>query len=289
MMSGFRTLFTFGAAASLAAVMSGCGGGDLARDNAALLDDAVDAAQAALSMELPELPGEVEAAGVRNGVPVVQYHAPEDAEAPYTGAYGYGAWLGERGFAVYSAPAAGIAGRTFMLADDADESEGAPGADAAFTGTWQGVMLGVDTTVTGDGGVQGDARVDLHSGMSGSSLDVTFSDVTGVNNDREYDGHRWTGVSVTGSSFDATSGDGGTIDGQFYGHHHENVMGDFTYDDLVGGWGAVRIPVGEGGADDGDSGDDGDMGGDDGDMGGDDGDMGGDDGDMGGDDGDMDG
>ena len=97
-MTRYRKLWTFALLGAFAATLAGCTGGGTARDNAAALEEAVAVAQAALEMELPGVPGQVEALGVRNGVPVVQYHAPDGAQGLYTGAYGYGGWLGERGF-----------------------------------------------------------------------------------------------------------------------------------------------------------------------------------------------
>ena len=241
-MKHYTRLLAAGIVFPLAVALSGCAGDSSKSGETERLDAAVAAATTALEMELPDLDAQVVPVGVRNDVPVVQLHAGEDAPPPYTGAYGYGGWLGERGFAVYSAPAAGVSGDTYMLADPADMSEGAPAEASGFSGTWNGVMLGVDTTVTGDGGVQGDARMNLHSGMGGATVDVEFSDVAGINNDMTYDGHSWAGISLDGSSFDGMSSGGGTIDGQFYGAHHENVMGDFAYDSLKGAWGAVRMP-----------------------------------------------
>ena len=273
-----RGCLIFGMIGSLVVVLSGCTGGGTARDNAELLEEAVAAAQTALEAALPGIPGEVEALGKRNGIPVVQYHAPEDATVPFTGAYGYGAWLGERGFAVYSAPAAHMTGVPYILADPADASHGAPGAADGFSGTWSGVMLGVDThSSDDDAGVQGNAELNLHSGMDGATVDIEFSDVVGIQSGEAYHGHSWDGISVTGSGF---ASDGSSIDGQFYGDHHEDVIGNFAYDYLRGAWGASRMEAGAGaGGDDMDG--DGDMDG--GDMDG--GDM--DDGDMDG--GDMDG
>ena len=220
---------------------------------------------------------------------MVQAHAPDDEEGFYAGAYGYGGWLGERGFVVYSAPsleaaaAAHIAGIPnigfpYIWADSEDESEGAPGEESGFSGTWSGAMLGVDTSISdGDAGVQGNASLGLHSDMGGATVDIEFSDVVGIRNGNDYDGHSWTGVSVTDSDFSDISSDGGTVGGQFYGDHHEDVMGVFMYDTLSGAWGASRMSTGPGAGGGDDMGGD-DMGGDD--MGGDD--MGGDD--MGGDD-----
>ena len=287
-MTRFGKLSTFGLLGAFAATLAGCTGGGIARDNARALDEAVTAAQTALETILPGLPGEVEPLGVRNGVPVVQYDAPDDAPAFYSGAYGYGAWLGERGFAVYSAPSpeaaaaarlAGIPniGVPYILADPADASHGAPSEESGFSGTWSGVMLGVDTGISdGGAGVQGNASLELHSGMGDANVDVEFSDVVGIRSGNDYDGHSWHGISVTDSDFLGVSGDGGTVSGQFYGDHHEDVMGAFAYDDLTGAWGASRMTAGPGAGGDDMGGDD--MGGDD--MGGDD--MGGDD--MGGDD-----
>ena len=293
-MTRYRKLSTLGLLGAFAATLAGCTGGGTARDNAAALEEAVTAAQAALEMELPGHPLEVEPLGVRNGVPMVQAHAPDDEEGFYAGAYGYGGWLGERGFVVYSAPSreaaaaahfAGIPniGVPYIWADSEDESEGAPGEESGYSGTWSGVMLGVDTSISdGDAGVQGNASLELHSGMGAATVDVEFSDVVGIRSGNDYDGHSWTGVSVTDSDFSDISSDGGAVSGQFYGDHHEDVMGEFMYDTLSGAWGASRMSAGPGaGGDDMGDGDmgDGDMG--DGDMG--DGDMG--DGDMG--DGDM--
>ena len=293
-MTRYGKLSTFGLLGAFAATLAGCTGGGIARDNAEALERAVTAAQTALETILPDLPGEVEALGVRNGVPVVKYDAPDDAPAFYTGAYGYGAWLGERGFAVYSAPSpeaaaaarmAGIPniGVPYILADPADASHGAPSEESGFSGTWSGVMLGVDTGISdGGSGVQGNASLELHSGMGAATVDIEFSDVVGIRSGNDYDGHSWDGISVTDSDFSGVSGDGGTVSGQFYGDHHEDVMGAFAYDYLTGAWGASRTASepGEGDMGDGDM-DGGDMDG--GDMG--DGDMDG--GDMDG--GDMDG
>ena len=163
----YRGCLVFGIIGSLAVVLSGCVGGGTARDNAAMLEEAVAAAQTALETALPGIPGEVEALGVRNGVPVVQYHAPEGSPALFTGAYGYGAWLGERGFAVYSAPAAYMTGVPYIFADEADASHGAPGAADGFSGTWSGVMLGVDThSSDDDAGVQGNAELNSIRGWT---------------------------------------------------------------------------------------------------------------------------
>ena len=253
----YKKSLTIGILVPLAAALSGCSSSST-KDDTDALEAAIAAAQAALQVELPGIPGEVEAVGTRNGIPVVQYHAPEDALPPFTGAYGYGGWLGERGFAVYSAPAASIVGETYVLANDEDMSDGAPGEASGFSATWNGVMLGVDSTASDDAGVQGDAQLNLHSGMGGATVDVEFRDVAGINNDREYDGHSWTGISLTGSSFSGTSGEGGNVGGQFYGDHHEDVIGEFAYGDLMGAWGAVRVPSGAGGgeSDDNDMGDD---------------------------------
>ena len=184
---------------------------------------------------------------------MVQSHAPEGTEGVYAGAYGYGAWLGERGFAVYTAPAAGIPVATHMWPTEDTESEGAPGEAAGFTATWQGVMLGMDSAAEGDAGVQGNARMDLDLEMG--TVDIEFSDVEGINNDNEYDGHNWDDVAVGGSSFQGASAEGGSISGQFYGAHHEDVMGNFMYDTLTGAWGASRGTTGPGGT----GGDGGDM------------------------------
>ena len=289
-MTRYRKLTNFVLLGAFAATLAGCTGGGTARDNAAALEEAavVAAAQAALEMELPGVPGQVEALGTRNGIPVVQYHAPDDAQGIYTGAYGYGGWLGERGFVVYSAPspvaaaAAALAGIPnigvpFIWADPEDASQGAPGEESGFSGTWSGVMLGVDTGISdGDAGVQGNASLELHSETSGATVDVDFSDVVGIRSGNDYDGHGWTGVPVADSNFLGITLDGGTVSGQFYGDHHEDVMGAFAYDYLTGAWGASRTTTSPGAGGDDMGGDD--MGGDD--MGGDD--MGGDD--MGGDD-----
>ena len=74
---------------------------------------------------------------------------------------------------------------------------------------------------------------------------------------------RLGGAAIFG--FQGVSSGGGSISGQFYGSHHEDVMGNFMYDTLTGAWGASRMTTGPGaGGDDVDGG--GDM---DGDMDGD--------------------
>ena len=233
----YRNILVIGVLVPLRQRSSAVRAGSSMTEEQERLNEAIEAAGARLMMELPELPGEVEPVRVQNGIPVVQFHAPEDAPALFTGAYGYGGWLGERGFAVYSARAAGVDAQTYMLAEEDDMSEGAPGAVDGFSATWNGVMVGVDTMVDGDGGVLGDAQLDLHSGMGGATVGVEFSNVAGINNDMEYDDHGWTGISLTGSSFEDTSDEGGSVKGQFYGDHHENVIGDFRLRQSHGGLG----------------------------------------------------
>ena len=257
-----RNFLIFGLLGAFVATLAGCTGGGIARDNAKALERAIDVAQQELeavlaASGLPPIPGEVEALGVRHGVPVVQYHAPADAEPPYTGAYGYGGWLGERGFAVYSAHAAGVDGDTYILAGDADHSHGAPGAASGFTGTWSGVMLGVDTgSSDADAAVLGHAGVELHSGASGATLDIEFSDVVDISSGDARDGHSWHGISVTDSSFEA---DDHSVSGQFYGDHHEDVIGECAYGDIVCAWGASRMESAPGAPGDGDMDGGGDM------------------------------
>ena len=242
----YRRTLSNGLLVPLAATLVGCAIGDDLTEDEVRLNEAVEAAQAALMMELPDLVGDVEPVGIQNGIPVVQFHAPEDAAEPYVGSYGYGGWLGERGFAVYSAPTSGVGVDTYLLADDGDTSDGAPGEADGFSMTWNGAMVGMDTMRDGDAGVLGDAQLDLRSGMGGALVDVEFSNVAGINNDMEYQGQRWVDIPLDGSNFDADFTDGSTLDGQFYGGNHQNVMGEFAYDSLVGAWGAVRMPMGGG-------------------------------------------
>ena len=254
-MTRLKRYMVFGILGALAAVLSGCASSGLTSDELSLRD-ARQAAADALEDLLEGWPGSVEDVGIRNGVPVVQSHAPEGTEGAYEGAYGYGAWLGERGFAVYTytVPVLGTIVDTHKWPEDETPSDGAPGDEAGFTATWQGVMLGMDSGAEGDAGVAGDARMDLDSGAH--TVDIEFTNVEGINNDNEYDDHSWEDISVTGNSFndhvDETTGmcSGGAddcISGQFYGDHHEDVMGNFMYDTITGAWGASRGTTGTGG------------------------------------------
>ena len=78
MMIRCRNIFVAGVLVPLAAALVGCAGGSSMTEEQERLNEAIEAAGARLMMELPELPGEVEPVRVQNGIPVVQFHAPED-------------------------------------------------------------------------------------------------------------------------------------------------------------------------------------------------------------------
>ncbi len=81
----YRRCLFLGTMGSLAIVVSGCSSGGAAKDNAALLEEARGVTATALGELLMDWPGTVEDVGVRNGVPVVQSHAPEGTEGVYCG------------------------------------------------------------------------------------------------------------------------------------------------------------------------------------------------------------
>ena len=150
--------------------------------------------------------------------------------------FGYGGWLGKSGFVV-------------GLVDDeivtnfggVEESSTDPDPNAdGFTASWRGVMVGVDTDMD-YGRVEGDAGLTLEAlqGMS-PVVDVAFTHVTG--NGRNYDDHNWDDVSLSGGRFDSgMTESNGQVEGQFHGANHEEVVGTFQYDSLVGGYGALRM------------------------------------------------
>lgn len=153
--------------------------------------------------------------------------------------YGYGGWMEHSFFVVESGeimdgPAI-VQGAVLTYPYSVGDASGTnPGTGGA---TWHGVMVGMDTMADGNP-VQGDATITIGDSAN-PMLDVTFRNVHNLVDESTYEDMTWTGLGVTDGRFGGGTGTK-TIEGQFYGTDHEEVGGAFTYDAILGAFGASR-------------------------------------------------
>lgn len=104
---------------------------------------------------------------------------------------------------------------------------------------WNGVMVGRNSDIESSdvsNVVQGDAAVSAELSQAGDmSVDVAFSNIKDLNSGNLVADITWTDLSVVDGSFED-----GTIAGSFFGPQHEEVVGTFKKNDILGAFGARR-------------------------------------------------
>ncbi len=101
--------------------------------------------------------------------------------------------------------------------------------------TWNGGLLGFDDLFRA---VQGDAEITVNIADMDGTAD--FTDIVYRNsgsswgNDLEYD------INVGGNFLYSTGGDDGTVNGRFYGNHHQGIAGTLERGDLTAAFGTRR-------------------------------------------------
>ncbi len=105
--------------------------------------------------------------------------------------------------------------------------------------TWRGVMVGGNVDFD-DGAnlahfLQGDAEITL-SDLNGMSLGVSFTNIRDLHNGRLHDDMAWSGLRLERGAF-AEEGLLGRIRGGFAGPNHEEVVGVFQRDNILGAFG----------------------------------------------------
>lgn len=155
--------------------------------------------------------------------------------------YGYGGWMEHSFFVVESgAIMDGPALLEGAVLTYPYSVGAASGTNPIATGgaTWNGVMVGMDTMADDGDPVQGDATIRIGD-FPNPMIDVTFRNVHNLVDESTYEDMTWTGLGVTDGRFGGGTGTK-TIEGQFYGTGHEEVGGAFTYDAILGAFGASR-------------------------------------------------
>ncbi|MDE0359772.1 MAG: hypothetical protein OXI74_01240 [Rhodospirillaceae bacterium] len=154
--------------------------------------------------------------------------------------YGFGGWMDHSFFVVEAGaiaqgpPALQGAGVLFSYSLG---TASASNPSLTGSGTWTGVMVGIDLTPDGNP-VQGDARITVDD-LSDPMVDVTFTNVLDLVAGTTYQGMSWTDMVPTAGGFEGGTG-ARTIQGQFYGPGHQEVGGTFMHDSILGAFGASR-------------------------------------------------
>ncbi len=110
----------------------------------------------------------------------------------------------------------------------------------AGSGTWSGVMVGIDGsgTATQDHVIQGDADITI-ADFSNPQVDVAFTNVYDLDAGTQRNDMTWSGIDLASGEFE-TGQDGNSIEGRFYGPNHEEVGGVFERNRIIGAFGASR-------------------------------------------------
>ena len=153
---------------------------------------------------------------------------------------GYGGWLEHSYFAA----------RTHVIKGGGSEGAGtsfsfvlgnATGTNpTSGSGTWEGVMVGVDVSETDARGnpIQGDAAITIGDFLN-PMVGVGFSNVFDLEAGTTRPDMTWQDIPLTDGSFQSGSGSD-QIKGQFYGPNHEEVGGIFERNLILGAFGAKR-------------------------------------------------
>ena len=151
--------------------------------------------------------------------------------------YGYGGWLNESGFAIATMRFSGgqLDGVRLFYTGSVGYSPGTNPNELDGGGTWNGAMLGVDTSSRER--VEGAATIDIDN-FSNPDVDVEFTEVETASGQSRSD-ITWVDIPLHDGNF-GTGSDGNSIEGRFYGSTHQEVGGVFERDYLLGAFGAHR-------------------------------------------------
>lgn len=106
---------------------------------------------------------------------------------------------------------------------------------------WRGVMVGGNIDFDDESNLahflQGDAEITLLN-LSEPSLGVKFTNIRDLHNGRLHDDLEWSGLSLEHGTF-AQDSPQGRIEGGFAGPRHEEVIGVFDSDNILGAFGGT--------------------------------------------------
>lgn len=185
-------------------------------------------------------PSEYQAVAEHRGVLLAQGRGKGDVASTAADYSGYGGWLDHSFFVVeFNRIADGVLENTpfnygYSIGDAPETNPVAAGG----SGTWSGVMVGVDVSETAARGdsIQGEATLTI-ADFAAPAVGVAFTNIHNLDDRSTLADMIWTGIAVTAGAFASTSG---TIEGRFYGPDHEEVGGVFERNAILGAFGAVR-------------------------------------------------
>lgn len=114
----------------------------------------------------------------------------------------------------------------------------------AGSGRWRGQAVGYDLSRCASRGnpILGDAEITLED-FANPRLNVRLSQLHDMATGAKRADMQWNDVSVEGGAFSALDEDSSLV-GRFYGPNHEEVVGTFKGNDILGAFGAGREDVG---------------------------------------------
>ena len=176
--------------------------------------------------------------GERHGVRTAHVRASDRLETgDAVSLRGYGGWMEHGAFLVtLGAVADGEFGGATIVSSTSfgDSPNTVPDVEAS----WNGIVAGVDMSETDTAGnfVQGQARIDLELQSGEAVVDVAFTELFDLETEESRASLHWEDLTVTADGFS----NGSSIDGRFYGPHHEEAGGVFERGDLLGAFGATK-------------------------------------------------
>ena len=176
--------------------------------------------------------------GSRNGVELYRASQTIPLDDGEVNVEGYGAWMRHNLFGSFVGETT-IQGIYFFEMGFGMSVGNKPGSLPATSATYEGVMLGVDSSGANRGEhLEGNARLEFRASVSDARMDVFFTDIRSrsTNTGGSYENIEWRSRSVENNG----TFDWGTINGSFYGPNHEEVGGTFSTGDLMGAYGARK-------------------------------------------------
>jgi hypothetical protein len=186
--------------------------------------------------------GELQAVLSRNGVTTFAFEGEADLEAGLGEARVYGAWLEHSAFAVVevTAEVQEVSGSGLFSAYLGARS-GSPPADLEADARYVGLMVGSPIQGARSGNrLQGDAE--LVYTMADNDIDAHFTDISDLGRGVRYETEEihFLNVDVDDSGNFLQGVRGRTISGNFAGPDHDEVLGTFESNGIVGAFGAIR-------------------------------------------------
>ena len=148
----------------------------------------------------------------------------------------YGGWLSDSVFGVELLDVTENTTTTNRFASFSFGKESGSNPTGASLIIWDGVMVGVNAQRHI---IHGDASVRYQTANANVLHDISFHNVRNVSDPNHVGSISFSSIPLNDGAFQSTSGD---IKGFFYGTGNTQVGGIFNKDNIIGAFGAVRLP-----------------------------------------------